>query len=109
MSLIRHREHLLAEQHMGGIHERDEAEEGTNGCEAGVPRVCPDAASALKIVEEFSDAQRREVFELEVRWLLPYAGRHESQQEAEGIAIAGDGVLAGSSLLHQANGEKRLQ
>src|ERR1019366_3458513 len=63
----------------------------------------------LQVLEEGADELRVEVREVEIRGALAVPLGREAQQEAEGVAIRGEGVRARPSLDHQPVHQERLQ
>jgi hypothetical protein len=86
--------------------------EAVKGADSGQPGVA--AAHAVvplvfKVLQEGSDQLGVQVDEVELTGLFASAGVGEAEQEPEGVAVRGDGVVAGPPLADEALGEERLQ
>ena len=89
--------------------ERDQAEERPDGSEPVVARPYGAAAVTLEVVEE---GQYGVGIQSRKRECCGFGARpvpHEAQQQAEGVAVAGDGLRTGALVGEQVLGEERLQ
>ena len=77
--------------------------------EPGVEGARSVATLAFEVVEERGNPGRVEVLDIERRRLLAGLPLNEGQEQSEGVAIGGDRVRAGVSLVDQPVGEERLQ
>jgi len=102
-------ENALDERGVLWVAEGSEAEQGVDGCEAGVAGTDGVAASGLEVGQEIADHRAVEVFEVEVAGGLADALVDEGEQQAEGVAVGGDGVGAGIELSSKAFGEEGLE
>ncbi len=97
-ALAGHGEHALAVQGVGWFLDRDVAEEGSDGGEAEVAGARRTAALGLEGGEEVRQERGVEIVEQEVGGASPKLLGGESQQQAKGVTVAGDGVWAGAEL-----------
>ena len=80
----------------------DRRQPGVAGAHAVVPVV-------FEMIEERGDQVAVDVVDVEQGWLLAGSGGGESEQQAPGVAVSADGVVAGVALLPKPVGEERLQ
>ncbi len=89
--------------------ERDVAEERTDRGQSQVARSSRDAASLLQLIEEGNDQGCVDVLERQRRRRLAKPPVDELQQQPERVAVGGDRVRAGLTLLHQPLREEGFQ
>ena len=85
---------------------------GEQGANRGQPDVAgPRAVAALvlQVVEERGDRVRVQVVPVQLRRADSCASLDEAEQEAERVAVGGDGARAGLALAGEPVGEERLQ
>ena len=64
---------------------------------------------ALEVVQERRDRDGVQVVPVELGGHLPGPLVHEGEQQPQGVAVGGDGLRAGLTLLDEPVGEERLQ
>lgn len=94
---------------MSGLVERDVLGEGVDRGEPGIARPVAVAADVLEMVEKIADEGGREILEGQCRWSAPHPLGREPQQQTKRIAIPGNRVRTGLTLLKQAMRKEMLQ
>lgn len=102
------REYALDLPRNGGLFERGETEEGTNGGQAQVARPDADRPACLEIVEEGADERGVELGQIEPRGRLAQLRLRVREKQPERVAVSCEGVRSGVALLHEALGEEAL-
>ena len=93
----------------GRLAQRSVVHEGSDGGEPEIARACGIAALALEVVEEAEDHGCIEIREGQCRGRASGALCGVSEQQREGVAVAGDGVGAGATLCDEAPVKEVLQ
>jgi hypothetical protein len=102
MAFVRHGEHALAEQRMGGLLQGDILKERMDCSQAGIAGARAVAPFLFKMIEELPDEGRIEILESEFRGRRAEAFCSVTQQKTKGVTVTGDGVAAGAALPKQA-------
>src|SRR5215468_6504385 len=89
--------------------ERGKVEEGSDGCQPGIPTACRDTAVLLQVIEERTDQRSIDILERDAIWGFAQSLTRELEQQAEGVAVGADGVRASLSLLRKTLCEEALQ
>ena len=109
MPLVGYRQYALTKQSTTRLVKGHIFEEGADRGKAGIACARTVASGPFKISEKRPNEGSIKVFELELRrgFLKAFSGKAEQQPER--VAVSGDGIGAGSSLLKQTVSEKGLQ
>jgi hypothetical protein len=92
-----------------GVAQRGEAEERADGGEAGVAGSHAVAACGLEVFEKRRDERGVEVGQIQLGGLFAGALVSEDEEQPPPVAVGGDGVGAGLTLMDEAVGEERLE
>ena len=109
MTLPGDREYLLALEGMGGLCEGRVAEEGVERCQPRVTSSYAVVPARLEVIEEQAEERGVEVLEVERRRGPAETLFREAEEQSEGVAVAGDGVLAGAELMNESICEEALE
>ena len=109
VALARDRQDPLAVEGVGWLAQRHVSEEGVNGRQADVAGADSVASLGLQPLEEPTDKRGVDVLEHQIAGGLDELSCREAQQEAEAVAVAGDGVGARAALGEQVVDEERLE
>jgi hypothetical protein len=103
------REHALDEQCMLGMAQRGVGEQRADRGQPQVPGPGAVAPLVFEMVQERRDGGGVQVVPVEFGGRLAGVLVHEGEQQAHGVAVGGDGLRAGLTLLEEPVGEERLQ
>ena len=94
---------------MLGLFQGDVAEEGVNRRQPSVAAACAVAPFLLQVIEKGDQEWGIDLSEPELRWLLLQPPLGELQEQAERVAVTGDGVGADAPLADQPTREEPLE
>jgi hypothetical protein len=83
--------------------------ERVNSCQSRVPRANGTAALVFEMIEERSHKSLVKLVHIEIGWASTESLCCETQQQAEGVSIAGYGVWACTQLANKAIRKKTLE
>jgi hypothetical protein len=106
VSFVGDGENALAQQRIGGLIQRHVSKEGSDSGKPGVSGPCGAAAAFFKVLEKFRDEGRVQLFQFQLRGRFAQTVDRKTQEQSEGVTIAGDRIGARPPLLHQSVGEK---